>query len=92
MRATAGATASMSLVRTRVASSDWWASRKVVSVTPMVGDSRSQRAKPSGPSSVSFCLEPAGGSVAESTWGSLETGSIRSGRSPCGLLTVTSAR
>ena len=54
----------MSLVRTRVASSDWWASRKVVSVTPMVGDSRSHRAKPSGPSSASRCRDPAGGSVA----------------------------
>ncbi|GAA3245755.1 hypothetical protein GCM10020256_72900 [Streptomyces thermocoprophilus] len=30
------------MVRTRVASSDWWASRKVVSVTPRVGASRSR--------------------------------------------------
>lgn len=47
-------------MRTRVASSDWCASRNVVSVTPMCGDSRSQRAKPSGPASTSFCFEPHG--------------------------------
>ncbi|CAM5443114.1 hypothetical protein SGRIM128S_09674 [Streptomyces griseomycini] len=91
MRATTGATASRSLVRTRVASSDWWASRKVVSVTPRVGEARSQRAKPSGPSSASRCREPAGGSPAGSG-GSLVSGSTSSGRSPCGLFTVTSAR
>src|SRR5690606_39435493 len=53
---------SSDLVRTRVASSDWCASRKVVSVTPTVPDERIHCANPSGPSSVSFCFDPAGGS------------------------------
>ncbi|GAA3155614.1 hypothetical protein GCM10017687_86980 [Streptomyces echinatus] len=53
-------------MRTRVASRDWWASRKVVSVTPMVGDSRRCRAKPSGPRSTRRWRDPAGGAPAGS--------------------------
>ncbi len=49
VRATCGATASRSRVRTRVASSDWWASRNVVSVTATSFCSRSRRANSSGP-------------------------------------------
>ena len=66
-----GATLANPLVRTRVASSDWWASRKVVSVTPTAGDSRSQRAKPSGPNSTSRCLDPAGGAASQIDLGQL---------------------
>ena len=51
--ATAGAAASRSRVRTRVASRDWWASRNVVSVTASAVCSRRVRAKPSGPCSSS---------------------------------------
>ena len=43
------ATCSRSRVRIRVASSDWWASRKVVSVTATSVRSRSCRANSSGP-------------------------------------------
>ena len=53
IRATYGATCTRSRVRTRVASSDWWASRNVVSVTPTVSRWRSAAAQPSGPSSAS---------------------------------------
>ncbi len=79
-------------MRTRVASSDWCASRKVVSVTPIVGDSRSQRAKPSGPRPVSRCFEPSGGALARSATGSFAVGSSTFGRGPLGRFTVTSAR
>ena len=48
-RATCGATCMRSRVRTRVASSDWWASRKVVSVTPTASWARSASAKACGP-------------------------------------------
>ena len=37
------------MVRTRVASSDWCASRNVVSVTPTAVDSRIHRGEPLGP-------------------------------------------
>lgn len=91
MRATTGATASRSFVRTRVASNDWCASRKVVSVTCSDGDERSHAAKPSGPSSFSRCFEPFGGAPT-GTGGSLVTGFPTRGDSPCGRFTVTSAR
>ena len=55
------------VVRSRVANSDWWASRNVVSVTPTALDSRSHRANPSGPSSVSRCFDPGGGGNDRST-------------------------
>ena len=79
-------------MRTRVASSDWCASRNVVSVTPMVVLSRSARAHASGPSSASDWREPSGGMTSRSTSGSLVRGSMLTGASPCGRLTVTSAR
>ena len=50
-RAYTGAICRMSYVRIRVASSDWCASRKVVSVTSRRGCSRTQWANFSGPSS-----------------------------------------
>lgn len=87
-----GATISRPVVRIRVASSDWCASRNVVSVTPTAGVSRIQRAKPSGPNSISFCLLPAGGGAAWSSGGSLSCGYTVDGRGPCGWFTVTSAR
>ena len=59
------------VVRNRVASSDWCASRNVVSVTPTAFESRIQRANPSGPSSVSRCLDPLGGGDDRSTVGQL---------------------
>ena len=79
-------------MRTRVASSDWCASRNVVSVTPTYGDSRSHRANPAGPSSTSFCFEPGAGCASFGSFGSLRVASGVFGRSPCGLLTVWSAR
>ena len=79
-------------MRTRVASSDWCASRNVVSVTPTVGDSRSQRANASGPPSGSRCREPSGGGTDRSATGSLVVGSGTFGRGPLGRFTVTSAR
>ena len=54
-----------SSVRTRVASSDWWASRNVVSVTATAGRARSQLAKPAGPSSARRWRLPGGGWRAE---------------------------
>ena len=53
VRATCPATAIRSRVRTRVASSDWWASRNVVSVTATRVWARSRRANSSGPTSSS---------------------------------------
>lgn len=50
-----------SWVRTRVASSDWWASLKVVSINSSPGWPRTARAKPSGPSRSRMSLKPAGG-------------------------------
>ena len=51
----------MSRVRRRVAMSDWWASRMLVSVRSTRSCSSSQCAKPDGPSSSSLCLVPGAG-------------------------------
>ena len=91
MRATYGATATRSLVRTRVASSDWWASRKVVSVTASGVCSRSAAANPTGPSSSSRWRDPAGAGADRSISGSLSAGLTDVGAGPFGWLTVTSA-
>src|SRR3984885_5925936 len=82
VRARYGATMFSPLVRTRVASSDWWASRKVVSVTRTPEESRNQRAKPSGPNSINSCLEPGGGALVRSTSGSLSCGYTVGDRAP----------
>ena len=79
----------MSCVRMRVAKSDWCASRSVVSVSCSASRERSQRARPSGPSSVRRCLEPAGGSPLGMR-GSFERGSGPAGARPNGRLTVRS--
>lgn len=50
-----------SWVRTRVASSDWWASLKVVSISSSPSWLRTARAKPSGPSRSRMSLKPVGG-------------------------------
>ena len=60
VRATCSATASRSRERTRVASSDWWASRNVVSVTATRSWARSRRANSSGPTSRSSWRVPVG--------------------------------
>ena len=86
-----GATRSRSNVRRRVANSDWWASRKVVSVTCRAVSSRSQRAKPAGPSSCRRWRGPSGGAPRGGGPGSLPAGSGPAGALPCGRLTVTSA-
>ena len=78
-------------MRTRVASSDWCASRNVVSVTARAVCARRARAKPAGPSSRSRCRDPAGAGAFRSIFGSLSSGSAVSGRGPLGRLTVTSA-
>ena len=94
IRARNGATCSMSRVRTRVANSDWCASRNVVSVTARVFCSRSTCAQRSGPSLVSNCFDPAGtGRFRMSADGSFTRGwIIVAFSSPFGLLTLTSAR
>ncbi|MPM80538.1 hypothetical protein SDC9_127585 [bioreactor metagenome] len=81
----------MSYVRIRVASSDWWASRKVVSVTSSRSEARSAAANFSGPSSSSCWRKPTGTGVRRSIFGSLVRGWTVIGDSPCGLFTVTSA-
>ena len=81
--------------RTRVASSDWWASRKVVSVTATAVWLRSACAKRSGPSSSSSCFDPDGGGVCSSclvSAGSLSRAIRVVRHSPFGLLTATPAR
>ena len=62
--AVAGAASSSSRVRMRVASSDWCASRHVVSVRSSPSCARTALAKPSGPSRSSTCFQPAGGAPA----------------------------
>ena len=91
VRATQGATASRSLVRTRVASSDWWASRNVVSVTADGRLLRPQPARrsPPGPSSASRCREPAAAGRRQVDGGQLVDRVDQLGRPrPCGRLTV----
>ena len=63
VRATCGATATRSRVRTRVASSDWCASRNVVSVTATSCCSRSARGEALGPSASRRCRQPSGGAA-----------------------------
>ena len=79
-------------MRTRVASSDWCASRKVVSVTASGVCARSAAANPAGPSSSSRWREPAGAGAVRSIVGQL-VGRVdrRPAPSPFGWLTVTSA-
>ncbi len=89
-RARYGAAATRSFVRTLVASSDWCASRKVVSVIARAVCARRPRANSSGPTSSSRCREPGAGSVLRSIGGSLVAGSMTPGCAPCGLFTVTS--
>ena len=92
VRETCSATASRSRERTRVASSDWWASRKVVSVTATRSWARSRRANSSGPTSRSSWRVPSGTGCDRSSDGSLLDGVTETRASPCGWLTVTSAR
>jgi hypothetical protein len=68
-----------SCVRMRVASRDWWASRKVVSVSSRRFWSRSQREKPSGPSSPSSSRVP--GSGERGRFSGTRGGAVCSGRS-----------
>ncbi len=91
MRAMYGATATRSRVRTRVASSDWCASRNVVSVTARAVCARRASAKPRGPSSRSRWRDPAGAGCRRAPAGSLSTGRTTAVRGPFGWLTVTSA-
>ena len=62
--------AAMSGWRMRVASSDWCASRIVVSVSSTRFCSSIHLAKPSAPSSSSFCFVPGGGALDTLTFGS----------------------
>ncbi len=64
-RAQAAAEPTMSKLRMRVASSDWWASRMVVSVTSTRRCSRIHAAKPCGPSLSNSCLAPSAGAAAK---------------------------
>ncbi len=76
----------------RVASSDWWASRKVVSVTATSFASRSGRREGGRP----VGDEPVAGTgrqrARRGSWGSLVRGRTRVVTGPLGWLTVTSAR
>ena len=56
----AGAISSSSRVRMRVASSDWCASRHVVSVSSSPSCARTRLANPSGPLHSSTCFQPSG--------------------------------
>ncbi|OUD85183.1 hypothetical protein BC477_12280 [Clavibacter michiganensis subsp. michiganensis] len=89
MRATYGATATRSRVRTRVASSDWCASRNV-SVTARAVCARRASAKPRGPSSRSRWRIPRR-RLPEVDVGQLVDGPHDRGARPFGWLTVTSA-
>ena len=84
----------MSYVRTRVASSDWCASRNVVSVISSRFCSVVHAAKPSGPSSCKSCRVPFG--AAEASCGGATAAFNRFGTAfpaTCGLpFTITSAR
>ena len=75
----------------RVASRLWWASRKVVSVTATSVASRSDRAKPAGPSASSRSRHQAAAGRPASR-ASLLRGRTRVVTGPLGRLTVTSAR
>ena len=69
----------MSLVRMRVASSDWWASRQVVSVSSRPLWARTAAAKALGPSFFRMSRRPCSGSVTSTTG---TTGSVLAGREP----------
>ncbi len=84
------APATRSMVRSRVARIDWWASRRVVSVTRTGPAARSSAANFSGPTSSRRWRDPAGGWPARA--GSLEAGLTLVGAGPWGRWTVTSAR
>ncbi len=88
------AIAAMSYVRTRVAISDWWASRNVVSVSSSRRWCIVQSAKPSAPSRSRICRVPGAGGVCAD--GGIGGTFIRAGAGlpfTSGLpLTVTSAR
>ena len=80
-RATAGPISARSLVRTLVASSDWWASRKVVSVTlrsVLVAQPAGESVRARVPAAAAGCRSAAAGR--RSTTGSLPAGSISAGR------------
>ncbi len=79
------------VVRTRVASSDWCASRNVVSVTPTDFDRASSARNPRAPArSAAACCR--GRWRVEIDLGQLVLRVHRRRRGPCGRLTVTSAR
>lgn len=59
--ATYGDIFSRSWVRIRVAKSDWWASRNVVSITIRLLFFLTAFANPSGPSEIKMSLSPLGG-------------------------------
>ena len=92
-RATCSAADTNAVPRTRVASSDWWASRNVVSVSASALWVRTRSANFSGPRFSRRSREPRGSSALR--WercGSLSKARMLVGRLPCGRLTVTSAR
>ena len=95
LRASASEQASMSKLRTRVAMSDWWASRKVVSVMSRRFCFSVHSANFFGPSSSSRSRVPLGSGVARSVLGSGAGSKDLAGLYPleCGLpLTMTLPR
>ena len=75
----------------RVANSDWWASRSVVSVSAIACCARSAAANVDGPTSSSLWRDPAGGAPFGGA-GSFARGSPRARSWRGSWLTVTSAR
>ena len=73
-------------MRTRVASSDWWASRNVVSVTASGVWARSAAAKPAGPSSSRRWRDPAGAGCGEVECRQLLAGAHADRRRAVGLV------
>ena len=69
MSADASAAFTSSLVRMRVARSDWWASRHVVSVRRVPLFARTAFAKASGPCSSKICLKPFAGAPSDTFFG-----------------------
>ena len=88
---TAGPAATRSRVRTRVASSDWCASRNVVSVTATAVCARRAFGEAFRAELQEPLAGPRRGPQVASTAGSLSAGSEWTVSSPLGLLTVTSA-
>ena len=84
----------LEVTRTRVASSDWWASRQVVSITSSGWCSRTALANAAGPCASKSCRQPSGGAPAGTagTSGTMLAGGSAVPSGVMGPLTITSPR